>query len=97
MSNATDAYGNPLSGNNDRDPNNTILSAAPKSGIVTKDGIVGPIIGSGAIKSAEEIQKEKDKSGIMLSKRRGRAETILTGSKGLMDEDEIINRKRLLV
>ena len=64
---------------------------------MTSDGIVGPIIGSNAVKSAEEIQAEKNKEGgIILAKKRGRSEMIKTDAKGLMDEDDIIMRKQLL-
>ena len=92
-----DAYGNPIGGGNDRDPNQTLLSKEPTSGIVTSDGIVGSIAGSNAVKTPEEIQEERNKeSGIILAKKKGRSEMIQTSSKGLMDEDEIINRKQLL-
>jgi hypothetical protein len=77
--------------------NQTLLSQEPKSGVVTGDGIVGPIVGSNAVKSAEEIQAEKNKEGgIILAKKRGRSEMIKTTSKGLMDEDDLIQRKQLL-
>ena len=89
-----DAMGRPINtgGGND----NTLLSQAPTSGVVTNTGIVG----SNAMKTPEEIKKEEEKknktSGIILAKRRGRSETILTGSTGLGDEDDIIRRKTLL-
>ncbi len=77
--------------------NQTLLSQELKSGVVTGDGIVGPIVGSNAMKSAEEIQEEKNKEGgIILAKKRGRSEMIKTTSKGLMDEDDLIQRKQLL-
>lgn len=92
-----DAYGNPISQGGGGDGNQTLLSQEPKSGVVTGDGIVGPIIGSNAVKTAEEIQAEKNKEGgIILAKKRGRSEMIKTSSKGLMDEDDIIMRKQLL-
>lgn len=89
-----DAMGRPINtgGGND----NTLLSQAPTSGVVTNTGIVG----SNAMKTPEEIKKEEEKknktSGIILAKRRGRSETILTGSTGLGDEDDLIRRKTLL-
>ena len=90
-----DAYGNPLSqggGGGDQ----TLLSQEPPAGVVTSDGIVGPIIGSNAVKSPEEIQAEKNKEGgIILAKKRGRSEMIKTTAKGLMDE-RYNNRKQLL-
>ncbi len=77
--------------------NQTLLSQEPKSGVVTNDGIVGPIVGSNAMKSAEEIQEEKNKEGgIILAKKRGRSEMIKTSSKGLMDDEDVIMRKTLL-
>ena len=86
-----DAYGNPLSQGGGNDNNNTLVS-----GVVTNDGIVG----SNAMKTPEEIKKEEEKknktSGIILAKRRGRSDTILTGSTGLTDEDTLINRRTLL-
>ena len=91
-----DAYGNPIGGRDD-DNNRTLLSQEPTAGVVTSDGIVGPIIGSNAVKSAEEIQAEKNKEGgIILAKKRGRSEMIKTSARGLMDEDDIIMRKQLL-
>lgn len=86
-----DAYGNPTPGGGGNDNNNTLVS-----GVVTNNGIVG----SNAMKTPEEIKKEEEKknktSGIILAKRRGRSDTILTGSTGLTDEDTLINRKTLL-
>ena len=91
-----DAYGNPIS-QGGGDANQTLLSQEPKSGVVTGDGIVGPIVGSNAMKSAEEIQAEKNKEGgIILAKKRGRSEMIKTSSKGLMDDEDVIMRKTLL-
>jgi hypothetical protein len=91
-----DAYGNPLSRGGGNDNNNTLLSQAPTSGVVTNTGIVG----SNAMKTPEEIKKEEEEknktSGIILAKRRGRSDTILTGSTGLTDEDELIKRRTLL-
>mgnify|MGYP003118412536 FL=1 len=90
-----DAYGNPLSQGGGNDNNNTLVS-----GVVTNNGIVGPIVGSNAVKTPEEIKKEEEKknktSGIILAKRRGRSDTILTGSTGLTDEDDLVRRKTLL-
>jgi len=77
--------------------NQTLLSQEPKSGVVTGDGIVGPIVGSNAVKTPEEIQEEKNKEGgIILAKKRGRSEMIKTSSKGLMDDEDVIMRKTLL-
>ena len=87
MRNNQNPLGEPLG--NDGGSSNTLVS-----GVVTNNGIVGPIIGSNAVKTPEE---EKNKtSGIILAKRRGRSDTILTGSTGLTDEDTLINRKTLL-
>jgi hypothetical protein len=89
-----DAMGRPINtgGGND----NTLLSQAPTSGVVTNTGIVG----SNAMKTPEEIKKEEEKkkneTGLIAAKRRGRSETILTGSTGLGDEDDLIRRKTLL-
>ena len=91
-----DAYGNPLSqggGGGDQ----TLLSQEPAAGVVTSDGIVGPILGSNAVKTPEEIQAEKNKEGgIILAKKRGRSEMIKTSSTGLMDDEDVIMRKTLL-
>ena len=77
--------------------NQTLLSQEPKSGVVTNDGIVGPIVGSNAVKTPEEIQAEKNKEGgIILAKKRGRSEMIKTSSTGLMDDEDVIMRKTLL-
>ena len=95
MRNNQNPLGEPMGGGGDG--NQTLLSQEPKSGIVTNNGIVGPIVGSNAVKTPEEIQEEKNKEGgIILAKKRGRSEMIQTSSKGLMDEDDIITRKRLL-
>ena len=88
-----DAYGNQI-GSNGGGADNTLLSQEPTSGIVTSDGVVAP---GSVVKTKEEIQEERNKeSGIILAKKKGRSEMIQTSSKGLMDEDEIINRKQLL-
>jgi len=76
--------------------NQTLLSKQPTSGVVTGDGIVGPIVGSNAIKTAEEIEEEKKESGIILAKKRGRSQMIKTSSTGLDDEDDLIMKKTLL-
>ena len=58
-----------------------ISSQAPTSGVVTNTGIVG----SNAMKTPEEIKKErreKAETGLIAAKRRGRSETILSGSTG---------------
>ena len=90
-----DAYGNPLPQGGGGDQ--TLLSQEPAAGVVTSDGIVGPIIGSNAVKSPKEIQAEKNKEGgIILAKKRGRSEMIKTTARGLTDEDDIIMRKQLL-
>ena len=92
-----DAYGNPISQGGGGDANQTLLSQEPKSGVVTNDGIVGPIVGSNAVKTPEEIQAEKNKEGgIILAKKRGRSEMIKTSSTGLMDDEDVIMRKTLL-
>ena len=56
-----DAYGNPTPGGGGNDNNNTLLSQAPTSGVVTNTGIVGPIVGSNAVKTPEEIKKEEER------------------------------------
>ena len=77
--------------------NQTLLSQEPKSGVVTSDGIVGPIIGSNAVKTPEEIQAEKNKEGgIILAKKIGRSRMIKTSAQGLTDDEDIITRKQLL-
>ena len=91
-----DAYGNPIGGR-DNDNNRTILSQEPAAGVVTSDGIVGPIIGSNAVKSPAEIQAEKNKEGgIILAKKIGRSRMIKTSAQGLTDDEDIITRKQLL-
>lgn len=90
-----DAYGNPKI-NDKEDKNRTILSQEPAAGVVTSDGIVGPIVGSNAVKTAEQIEEEKKESGIILAKKRGRSQMIKTSSTGLDDEDELIMKKTLL-
>ena len=76
--------------------NQTLLSKQPTSGVITGDGIVGPIVGSNTIKTVEEIKEEKKESGIILAKKRGRSQMIKTSSTGLDDEDELIMKKTLL-
>lgn len=95
MRNNQNPLGEPMGGGGDG--NQTLLSQEPAAGVVTSDGIVGPIIGSNAVKSPEEIQAEKNKEGgIILAKKRGRSEMIKTTARGLTDEDDIIMRKQLL-
>ncbi len=92
-----DAYGNPISQGGGGDGNQTLLSQEPAAGVVTSDGIVGPIIGSNAVKTAEEIQAEKNKEGgIILAKKIGRSRMIKTSAQGLTDDEDIITRKQLL-
>ena len=92
-----DAYGNPISQGGGGDGNQTLLSQEPAAGVVTSDGIVGPIIGSNAVKTQEEIQAEKNKEGgIILAKRIGRSRMIKTSAQGLTDDEDIITRKQLL-
>ena len=97
MRNRQNPLGEPLGDDGRGGANQTLLSQEPTSGVVTNDGIVGPIVGSNAVKSAEEIQAEKNKEGgIILAKKRGRSEMIKTSSQGLMDDEDIIMRKTLL-
>ena len=95
MRNNENPFGEPMG---DRgDGNQTLLSQEPPAGVVTSDGIVGPIIGSNAVKSPEEIQAEKNKEGgIILAKKIGRSRMIKTSAKGLTDDEDIITRKQLL-
>ena len=95
MRSGQNPLGEPL-GDDRGGANQTLLSQEPTSGVVTNDGIIGPIIGSGAIKSAEQIAEEKKESGIILAKKRGRSQMIKTSSTGLDEDNLELSKKTLL-
>ena len=56
-----DAYGNPISQGGGGDGNQTLLSQEPPAGVVTSDGIVGPIIDLTQLKLQKKSRLKKIK------------------------------------